>query len=151
MRQHPPREADWNPGHIKLIPERIAYADLEDSERSNLQTRLDTLAERLATLPNWDGARVSKLCEVLQSFCFGRFNDFEPCILDDALYGEVVPKFPRMAASIYWNEIDQYIYRYRVQTAELLRLRLIAAMDALSDHLTPVSYTHLTLPTKRIV
>ena len=45
------------------------------------------------------------------------------------------------------NEIEKLGREFRVKCIELLNQRGVSASGALSDSISPVSYTHLTLPT----
>ena len=69
----------------------------------------------------WESSRVRNLRQLLWECATKRISDFELAIQDTAKLqillesGKVKPEYH---VSVYWNEVDQYVYYYRVKNGK---------------------------------
>lgn len=130
----------WTPGQVREIPGEIRFEAVTDVDRKHIISKVDSCLSDLDVAFESSGDR-SHTTQLIREFVCKKAQPFTALTVDEKSMLDWMEKSKSPAAaflvcSVYWNEIDQYVFQYRIRMADLLRERILAAFNSFDDYIT---------------
>jgi len=125
-------------GEIRKLPNNLQISN--PTNVKDYSKKISSIFEDQSIIDaiGWDKKITDDFSKKLLSYSTKRTKIFDVLSTDPLLFKTLLLdiKYQKHANSIYWNEIDQYIYQYKCNTHNLICDRISKAIDYFNDHLT---------------
>lgn len=141
---YPPIRVD-NPkfvSEIRRIPIKLEFTEQTKSFEEFYRKILNIFEDKaIINALGWDKKTIKTFVKKTSIFSTQRAKEFNLLSTHPLLYSKLLadPKSIKFACSIYWNEIDQYIYQFKCNSHNLICERISRAIDYIDDHITCAS------------
>jgi hypothetical protein len=118
------------------VPKEIEYLPVED--QTDQKDLLDRYFKNpsLRVSPKLDELRLIRIKKRCEQWLLYKPKAFFPQLMPLDKYNNLYSQSPRIACSIYWNEIDQYVFYFRIKIINKIRDTIIRLLKLDNDYAT---------------
>ena len=115
------------------VPKEIEFILAED--QSDLKDLLNHLFNdpSLKASPKLDKHRLVRLMQRCEQYLLYKPKAFFPKLMSFEKYENLISESLRAACSVYWNEIDQYVFHFRIQMMNIIRSTILSFLKIEND------------------